>query len=140
MAVARTWSTVILPRMVPSAALRDRIAERWPLHPLQADYRGEVAERYAFDDGGGEVGFVSSVSTPFCGDCHRARVSADGRLFTCLFASEGADLRAVLAQGEDALATHVAGLWSARGDRYSELRGRPEVRDRRRVEMYLIGG
>ncbi len=61
-------------------------------------------------------------------------------MFTCLFASGGTDLRAVLAQGEDALAAHVAGLWSARGDRYSELRGRPEVRDRRRVEMYLIGG
>ena len=129
-----------LERMVPSSVLRDRIAARWPLHPVQADYRGEVAERYGFDDGGGEVGFVSSVSTPFCGDCHRARVSADGRLFTCLFASAGADLRAVLAQGEDALVAHVAGLWSARGDRYSELRGRPEVRDRRRVEMYLIGG
>jgi cyclic pyranopterin phosphate synthase len=126
--------------MVPSSTLRDRIAARWPLHPLQAEYRGEVAERYAFDDGDGEVGFVSSVSTPFCGDCHRARVSADGRLFTCLFASDGADLRAIVAQGEEALAAHVAALWSARGDRYSELRGRPEVRDRRRVEMYLIGG
>ncbi len=127
-------------RMVPSSALRDRINARWPLHPLQADYRGEVAERYGFDDGGGEVGFVSSVSTPFCGDCHRARVSADGRLFTCLFASDGADLRAVLGRGEDAVAAHVAALWRARGDRYSELRGSPEVRDRRRVEMYLIGG
>jgi GTP 3',8-cyclase len=127
-------------RMVPSAMLRDRIATRWPLHPLQADYRGEVAERYGFDDGGGEIGFVSSVSAPFCGDCHRARVSADGRLFTCLFASDGADLRPVVAAGEDALAAHVADLWRARGDRYSELRGSPEVRDRRRVEMYLIGG
>ena len=127
-------------RMVPSSVLRDRIGARWPLHALQADYRGEVAERYAFDDGGGEVGFVSSVSTPFCGDCHRARVSADGRLFTCLFASEGADQRAVVGQGEEALAAHVASLWNARGDRYSELRGSPEVRDRRRVEMYLIGG
>ena len=127
-------------RMVPSSVLRDRIAAHWPLHPLQADYRGEVAERYGFDDGEGEVGFVSSVSTPFCGDCHRARVSADGRLFTCLFAADGADLRAVVARGEDALAAHVADLWRARGDRYSELRGSPEVRDRRRVEMYLIGG
>ncbi|WP_394695134.1 GTP 3',8-cyclase MoaA [Pseudoxanthomonas japonensis] len=127
-------------RMVPSSVLRDRIAARWPLHPLQADYRGEVAERYGFDDGEGEVGFVSSVSTPFCGDCHRARVSADGRLFTCLFAADGADLRTVVARGEDALAAHVADLWRARGDRYSELRGSPEVRDRRRVEMYLIGG
>ena len=127
-------------RMVPSSALRDAIGARWPLHPLQADYRGEVAERYGFDDCGGEVGFVSSVSAPFCGDCHRARVSADGRLFTCLFASDGAELRAVLARGEDALAAHVAALWRARDDRYSELRGSPEVRDRRRVEMYLIGG
>ncbi|MCR6628187.1 MAG: GTP 3',8-cyclase MoaA [Pseudoxanthomonas sp.] len=127
-------------RMLPSSVLRDRIAANWPLHPLQADYRGEVAERYGFDDGEGEVGFVSSVSTPFCGDCHRARVSADGRLFTCLFAADGADLRTVVARGEDALAAHVADLWRARGDRYSELRGSPEVRDRRRVEMYLIGG
>lgn len=127
-------------RMVPSSALRDRIAARWPLHPLQADYRGEVAERYGFDDGGGEIGFVSSVSTPFCGDCHRARVSADGRLFTCLFASDGLALRDVIAQGEEALAGHVARVWRARGDRYSELRGSPDVRDRRRVEMYLIGG
>jgi len=127
-------------RMVPSSVLRDRIAARWPLHPLQADYRGEVAERYGFDDGSGEVGFVSSVSTPFCGDCHRARVSADGRLFTCLFAADGADLRSVVAQGEEALAAHVAERWRMRGDRYSELRGSPEVRDRRRVEMYLIGG
>ena len=127
-------------RMVPSSALRDRIAARWPLHPLQADYRGEVAERYGFDDGGGEIGFVSSVSAPFCGDCHRARVSADGRLFTCLFASDGADLRAVLARGQDALAAHVEALWRARDDRYSEVRGSPEVRDRRRVEMYLVGG
>jgi cyclic pyranopterin phosphate synthase len=129
-----------LDRMVPSSVLRDRIAARWPLHPLQADYRGEVAERYGFDDGAGEIGFVSSVSTPFCGDCHRARVSADGRLFTCLFASEGTGLREVLALGEDALAARVGELWRARGDRYSEVRGSPEVRDRRRVEMYLIGG
>ncbi len=129
-----------LDQMVPSATLRTRIGARWPMHPVQADYRGEVAERYAFDDGGGEVGFVSSVSTPFCGDCHRARVSADGRLFTCLFASDGADLRAMLARGEEALARHVAGLWAVRGDHYSELRGSPEVQDRRRIEMYLIGG
>ncbi len=76
-------------RVVPSAELRDRIAERWPLRPMEANYRGEVASRYAFEDGQGEVGFVSSVSEPFCGDCHRARVSADGRLYTCLFAGEG---------------------------------------------------
>ena len=126
-------------RVVPSAALRDRIHARWPLHPLDPNYRGEVASRYAFDDGAGEVGFVSSISAPFCGDCHRARVSADGRLYTCLFAAEGADLRPVLADGEAALADHVAGLWARRGDRYSELRGRAGV-SRRHVEMFLVGG
>ncbi|MGH8033275.1 MAG: GTP 3',8-cyclase MoaA, partial [Luteimonas sp.] len=83
-------------RVVPSAGLRDRIHARWPLHVLDANYRGEVASRYAFDDGAGEVGFVSSVSAPFCGDCHRARVSAEGKLYTCLFAGEGRDLRPML--------------------------------------------
>jgi len=125
---------------VSSAELRARIAARWPLRPLQAEYRGEVAERHAFEDGGGEIGFVSSVSAPFCGDCHRARVSADGKLFTCLFADAGTDLRADLAQGEATLAARVAAAWSRRADRYSELRGQPAVRDRRHIEMYLIGG
>jgi len=127
-------------QMVPSAQLRDRIHARWPLRPLQAQYRGEVAERYAFEDGQGEVGFVSSVSAPFCGDCHRARVSADGQLYTCLFASDGIDLKPALAQGEQALAAYVAELWRRRADRYSELRGQPLVNSRKHVEMYLIGG
>ena len=126
-------------RVVPSAELRDRIHARWPLQPLEPNYRGEVASRYAFADGSGEVGFVSSVSAPFCGDCHRARVSADGALYTCLFASEGRNLRPLLAQGEDALSEHVAQLWSRRGDRYSELRAEGRS-DRRKVEMYLVGG
>lgn len=127
-------------QMVSSAELRDRIAARWPLHPVQANYRGEVAERHAFDDGQGEIGFVSSVSTPFCGDCHRARVSADGHLYTCLFASEGADLRPALARGEHELTAHVASLWRAREDRYSEQRDQTGARHGRPVEMYLIGG
>lgn len=127
-------------QMVRSAQLRDRIDARWPLRSLQAQYRGEVAERYAFEDGQGEVGFVSSVSAPFCGDCHRARVSADGHLYTCLFASDGIDLKPALAQGEQALAAYVAELWRRRGDRYSELRGQPLVSSRKHVEMYLIGG
>ena len=126
-------------QVVSSLELRDRIAARWPLRPLQAQYRGEVAERYAFADGGGEVGFVSSVSTPFCGECHRARVSADGRLYTCLFAAGGHDLKPVLERGEAALAHHVAALWSHRGDRYSEIRGNP-LAPRKHIEMYLIGG
>lgn len=125
-------------RVLPSAQVRDRIHAQWPLRALAPSYRGEVASRYAFTDGKGEVGFVSSVSEPFCGDCQRARVSADGRLYTCLFASAGADLRPALAKGEDALVDHVAGLWTQRADRYSELRGvQPS---RRHVEMFLIGG
>lgn len=125
--------------VVPSAELRDRIHARWPLRPLRPEYRGEVAERHAFEDGAGEVGFVSSVSAPFCGDCHRARVSADGRLYTCLFAADGAPLRALLADGEEAIVEHVAALWTRRVDRYSELRGKPQG-TRRRVEMFLVGG
>ena len=126
-------------RVVPSAELRDRIAAHWPLRALDANYRGEVAERYAYDDGRGEVGFVSSVTAPFCGDCHRARVSADGMLYTCLFAGQGHALRGVLARGEDAVAAHVADLWSKRADRYSEVRSEAST-SRKHVEMYLVGG
>ena len=126
-------------RVVPSAELRDRIHARWPLRPLDPHYRGEVASRYAFADGSGEVGFVSSVSVPFCGDCHRARVSADGALYTCLFAGEGRPLRPWIERGELAFSEHVARLWSGRGDRYSELRA-PGGPARRKVEMFLVGG
>lgn len=126
-------------RVVPSAELHDRIAARWPLRALDPNYRGEVASRYAYADGGGEIGFVSSVTAPFCGDCHRARVSADGRLYTCLFAGQGHDLRGVLARGDEALAGHVAGLWSKRADRYSEIRSEAGA-SRKHVEMYLVGG
>jgi len=123
-------------RVVPSAELRDRIAARWPLRALDANYRGEVASRYAFVDGRGEIGFVSSVTEPFCGDCHRARVSADGKLYTCLFADNGHDLRPSLGH-QDRLHERIAELWNARADRYSELRG---TASRKHVEMYLIGG
>ena len=126
-------------RVLPSAELRDRIQARWPLQPLDANYRGEVASRYAFADGAGEIGFVSSVSAPFCGDCHRARVSADGKLYTCLFAGEGSDLRTALQAGDLALSEHVATLWSTRADRYSEMRGRAGSTGKH-VEMFLVGG
>ena len=125
-------------RVVPSAELRDAIQTRWPLHALDPQYRGEVAARYGFDDGAGEVGFVSSISAPFCGACHRARVSADGRLFTCLFAADGTDLRPWLHDDGD-FDRRLADLWRARGDRYSELRAGPRS-SRRRVEMFLVGG
>ena len=126
-------------KVVSSAELRDRIHARWPLRPVDPGYRGEVAARHAFVDGRGEVGFVGSVSAPFCGDCHRARVAADGTLYTCLFAAEGTPLRPLLARGEAVFAEQLAGLWSARRDRYSEERGHAGDA-RRRVEMFLVGG
>ncbi|MES2858520.1 MAG: GTP 3',8-cyclase MoaA [Pseudomonadota bacterium] len=126
-------------RVVTSAELRDRLHARWPLRPLDPNYRGEVASRYAYADGGGEVGFVSSVSTPFCGDCHRARVSADGTLYTCLFAASGQPLRPLLELGEAGLADAVAALWARRIDRYSELRSEAAP-SRKHVEMFLVGG
>ncbi len=126
-------------RVVPSIEIRDRIQARWPLQSLDPNYRGEVAARHAYADGAGEVGFVSSVSAPFCGDCHRARVSADGQLYTCLFAGAGHALRPLLSLGEVALARHVARLWGQRTDRYSEIRSEAGA-SRRHVEMFLVGG
>ncbi len=130
--------------VVPSVELRDRIAARWPLRARGRSYRGEVADRYQYLDGQGEIGFVSSVTAPFCGDCHRARLSADGRLHTCLFASSGYDLKPALDDGAPALDAAIAQAWLGRGDRYSELRsdatppaGAPV---RRRIEMFYIGG
>lgn len=126
-------------QVVPSAQLRDAISARWPLLPLAPSYRGEVASRYRFADGQGEVGFVSSVTEPFCGDCHRARLSADGQLFTCLFAAKGHDLREHLAQGEAAASGRIASIWGRRADRYSEERA-GLAGDRKRIEMFFIGG
>ncbi len=125
-------------RVLPAAELRDRIAARWPLRALDANYRGEVAARYAYADGAGEIGFVSSVSAPFCGDCHRARLSADGQLYTCLFAGNGHDLRPFMGNDEG-LRERIADIWNARGDRYSELRS-SAGREQKKIEMYVIGG
>jgi GTP 3',8-cyclase len=128
--------------VVPSAELRERIGARWPLVALEANYGGEVAQRYAFADGGGEIGFISSVTEPFCGDCSRARLSADGRLYTCLFATSGHDLRGPLRAGasDDDLAGIIRAVWDARDDRYSEARSELRNAERHRVEMYEIGG
>ena len=128
--------------VVPGAELRERIGARWPLVELASNYAGEVARRYAFADGGGEVGFIDSVSAPFCGDCTRARLSADGRLYTCLFAASGHDLRGPLRAGIDdaELARLVTAVWNARDDRYSERRGAGDAETREHVEMYAIGG
>jgi len=128
--------------VVPSAELIERIATRWPLQPLERNYGGEVAQRYAFADGAGEIGFISSVTEPFCGDCSRARLSADGRLYTCLFAGSGHDLRGPLRAGaSDAEMTGlIRAVWHARDDRYSELRTAATAASREHVEMYAIGG
>jgi cyclic pyranopterin phosphate synthase len=128
--------------VVPSAELRERIAERWPLAPLPANYGGEVAQRWGLADGSAELGFISSVSEPFCGDCTRARLSADGRLYTCLFASSGHDLLGPLRAGaSDAeLAGIIKAVWTSRDDRYSETRSASRSSGRSHVEMYEIGG
>ena len=128
--------------VVTSKTLLKRISARWPLTPVAPNYRGEVARRYAFDDGQGEVGFISSVSEPFCGDCHRARISADGTVYTCLFAKLGTSLREPLRAGaSDAdLIGLLQSVWRARTDRYSERRGREGQPGEARVEMYRMGG
>jgi len=129
--------------VVPSAELIERIAARWPLRALERNYGGEVAQRYAFEDGAGEIGFISSVSQPFCGDCSRARLSADGKLYTCLFAQTGFDLREPLRAGanDTELQALIARRWAQRTDRYSEMRA--ELRARGgdgKIEMFAIGG
>jgi GTP 3',8-cyclase len=130
--------------VVPSQELLGRISARWPLVPLKAAYRGEVAERYAFADGQGEVGFISSVSQPFCGACSRARLSSDGIMYTCLFANHGTSLRDALRGGasDDALLEIIRAVWLQRSDRYSELRASltPAAHEQRKVEMFYIGG
>jgi cyclic pyranopterin phosphate synthase len=129
---------------VPSAELRARIGERWPLKAERSNYDGEVATRYLYEDGKGEIGFISSVTEPFCGSCHRARLSSDGQLFTCLFATAGTDLRQPLRDGASdvELATIIHDVWSRRADRYSEQRALllRDGREIQKMEMYYIGG
>jgi cyclic pyranopterin phosphate synthase len=124
-----------------------RIAAHWPLDALPANYPGEVARRYRYRDGRGEIGVIASVTAPFCGDCRRARLSADGRFLTCLFAADGVQLKPLLRGGagdrdEDTeLRTLLTSSWRARSDRYSEERAqRDERKPLRRLEMYQVGG
>jgi len=131
-------------RVYPSRVLLEDIQKRWPLRPVGKNYPGEVARRYEYVDGAGEIGFISSVTEPFCGDCSRARLSADGMLYTCLFANQGTDLREPLRNGadDDELQGILSSIWLQRADRYSELR-RPDIAEHhvlRKVEMYRIGG
>ena len=127
--------------VVPAAEVVRAIDEVWPLDPVEPSYRGEVAQRYRYRDGGGEIGVISSVTQPFCGDCTRARLSADGKLYTCLFAVRGHDLRALVRgdRSDAELRDAVAALWQVRSDRYSEIRSAATT-ELERVEMSYIGG
>ena len=127
--------------VVPAAELVAAIDAELPLEPLEPNYRGEVAKRWRYRDGEGEVGVIASVTQPFCGDCSRARISAEGRLYTCLFAARGHDLRALIRSGasDDDLRDAIGGLWRVRADRYSELRSE-RTSGLRKVEMSYIGG
>lgn len=131
--------------VVPSRDLLAAISARWPVEPVERSHPGEVAETYRFVDGEGTIGFISSVSQPFCADCSRLRLSAAGSIYTCLFATDGTDLKQPIRSGatDDDLAGIVTGVWRDRTDRYSEVRGavalpEPTVRDR--IEMSYIGG
>ena len=127
--------------VVPGREVVERISAELPLVPLEANYRGEVAQRWAYADGSGEVGVITSVTQPFCGDCTRARLTASGELVTCLFAARGLDLRARLRDGSsDAdLAEVIRGVWSQRDDRYSEIRS-DATTALPRLEMSHLGG
>ncbi|GAB4408511.1 MAG: GTP 3',8-cyclase MoaA [Anaerolineae bacterium] len=127
--------------VVPAAEIVERIDAVWPLEPIPSNYPGEVANRFRYRDGGGEIGVIASVTQPFCGDCTRLRLSPEGQLYTCLFGAHGTDLRGPLRAGatDAELLELVAGVWRARTDRYSELRAQLDM-PRTKVEMYHIGG
>jgi GTP 3',8-cyclase len=127
--------------VVPAKEIVGVLDDAFGVEPVDAGYRGEVAKRWRYRDGKGEFGVIASVTQPFCGDCTRTRLSAEGKLFTCLFAVRGHDLRALLRAGatDEELETAVSGVWRGRADRYSELRSKATA-DLPRVEMSYIGG
>ncbi|MGI8521385.1 MAG: GTP 3',8-cyclase MoaA [Actinomycetota bacterium] len=127
--------------VVTSAEIVSRINDAMPLEPVEPNYEGEVAARWRYRDGGGEIGVISSVTGAFCGTCTRARISAEGSLYTCLFAMKGFDLRELLRSdaSEDDIAATISSVWGKRDDRYSELRS-SQTKDLPRVEMSYIGG
>jgi cyclic pyranopterin phosphate synthase len=130
-----------LDAVVPASEIIDTIAAVWPVEPAAPSYLGEVAGRWRYLDGGGEFGVISSVTQPFCRDCTRARISAEGRLYTCLFAVDGHDLRDRLRAGisDGDLADAITSIWLRRGDRYSERRSEATTR-LPKVEMFAMGG
>jgi cyclic pyranopterin phosphate synthase len=127
--------------VVPSREVLRTIDAELPLEPVDPNYRGEVAERWRYADDGGEIGVISSVTQAFCRDCTRARLSTEGRLYTCLFATQGFDLRAMLRDGSDdeRISDYIAAIWMQRGDRYSEIRSEHTAK-LPKIEMSYIGG
>ena len=130
-----------LDQVVPAREIIERIHAELPIEPLDPNYRGEVAKRWRYKQGGGEIGLIASVTQPFCGNCTRARLSARGQLYTCLFAADGFDLRQLLRSGADdlGLETQIKKIWEVRSDRYSEIRTE-QTPQGPRVEMSYIGG
>lgn len=127
--------------VVTASDIVDRVAAQWPIEPVDAGYPGEVAARWRYRDGGGEIGVIASVTEPFCGDCTRLRLSAEGSVYTCLFATHGTDLRGPIRSGasDEELAELVSRVWLERGDRYSEIRSEVPL-GLPKVEMSYIGG
>jgi len=128
-------------QVVPSAEWIEQIHVKWPIRPVQRSSAAETAQRYEYADGQGEIGFISSISQPFCGGCTRARITADGIFYTCLFSSKGTNLMPLIRHGQDPaeLTQRVRAVWERREDRYSEGRGQPG-NEREKVEMYRMGG
>jgi cyclic pyranopterin phosphate synthase len=128
-------------QVIPSATLLKQIHDLWPLRPVQGRLQGETAMRYEYTDGAGEIGFISSITEPFCGDCTRARVTADGVFYSCLFSSSGTEMRPLLRNGisDDGLYKTLVELWQARDDRYSEHRNGSKA-EASKVEMFRMGG
>jgi cyclic pyranopterin phosphate synthase len=127
--------------VVPAKEIIARINAEMPLEALDPNYHGEVAERWRYADGGGEIGVIASVTQAFCSSCTRLRLSTEGKLYTCLFATRGHDLRALLRgnAGDDEIAAALAEIWSNRSDRYSEIRGEATAK-LEKIEMSYIGG
>ena len=130
--------------VVPADEIIAKIDAEMPLEPVASNYQGEVAARYRYKDGSGEIGFIASVTKPFCGDCTRIRLSTDGKIYTCLFAGEGVSLRDPMRSGADdnELRDMITGIWTVRSDRYSEERAASPNGEStpRKIEMYQIGG
>jgi cyclic pyranopterin phosphate synthase len=129
-------------QVVPADEIVERINAELPIEPIEGNYRGEVARRYRYQDDEGEIGVIASMTQPFCGDCTRIRLSADGKVYTCLFASFGQDLKKPLRKGatDQEMDQLISNLWQFRTDRYSEERAWLQPLRQPKVEMYHIGG